>query len=333
LIEIWRDGWKRVLAAPAIAAGVFAMTFVLALPLAMAVRGSIRTHLGASLASSQAADGVNWDWWQEFTADATGLGTTFTPSVIGFAAVLDNVSSVLDGRAEIPPIAWALAIYLTGWAFVTGGIIDRYARQRATRTHGFFAASGVYFFRFLRLALVAGIVYWWLFAWVHPWLFDDLYVGLTRRLSVERTAFFWRLLFYVLFGGLLVLANVLFDYSKTRLVVEDRRSVAGAIAAAFRFILHHPRDVFGLYGLNALSFAGLLLVWALIAPGAGGAGVSMWLALAVTQIYIATRLLLKLQFIASQTALFQSRLAHAAYTAAPVPVWPESPAAEAIGHK
>ncbi|HET9362205.1 MAG TPA: hypothetical protein VFO58_20775 [Vicinamibacterales bacterium] len=30
-------------------------------------------------------------------------------------------------------------------------------------------------------------------------------------------------------------------------------------------------------------------------------------------------------------ALFQSRLAHAAYTAAPEPVWPESAAAEAIG--
>ena len=180
------------------------------------------------------------------------------------------------------------------------------------------------------LALAAGVLYWWLFAWVHPWLFDDLYIGLTRGLSVERTAFLWRLLFYILFGGLLVLANVLFDYSKTRLVVEDRRSAAGAIAAAFRFLLHHPREVFGLYGLNALSFGGLLLVWALIAPGAGGAGVSMWLALIVTQIYIASRLLLKLQFIASQTALFQSRLAHAAYAAAPEPVWPESAAAETI---
>jgi hypothetical protein len=56
----------------------------------------------------------------------------------------------------------------------------------------------------------------------------------------------------------------------------------------------------------------------------------MWLALLVTQIYIAARLLLKLQFIASQTALFQAKLAHAAYTAAPEPVWPESAAAEAI---
>jgi hypothetical protein len=42
------------------------------------------------------------------------------------------------------------------------------------------------------------------------------------------------------------------------------------------------------------------------------------------------RLLVKLQFLASQTALFQRLLAHAGYTAAPVPSWPESPAAETI---
>jgi hypothetical protein len=31
----WRDGWQRVLDAPAVAAGVFAMTLLLALPLAI----------------------------------------------------------------------------------------------------------------------------------------------------------------------------------------------------------------------------------------------------------------------------------------------------------
>jgi hypothetical protein len=56
----------------------------------------------------------------------------------------------------------------------------------------------------------------------------------------------------------------------------------------------------------------------------------MWLGFAGTQLYLLARLLLKLQFVASQTALFQRSLAHAAYTAAPAPVWPESPAAEAI---
>jgi hypothetical protein len=40
----------------------------------------------------------------------------------------------------------------------------------------------------------------------------------------------------------------------------------------------------------------------------------------------------KLLFYASQTAYFQSQLAHAAYTAAPAVVWPDSPAAEAISN-
>ena len=48
------------------------------------------------------------------------------------------------------------------------------------------------------------------------------------------------------------------------------------------------------------------------------------------QIYLVARLALKLQFLASQTALFQSSLAHAGYAAAPVAEWPESPSAELI---
>jgi hypothetical protein len=326
----WRDGWKRVLAAPAIVAGVFVMTFVLALPLAITLRAALATHLGESLAAETAATGVNYDWWQEFTAQATGLETTFVPSIIGFAAVLDNVSGVLDARAPRAPIAAALALYLTGWAFLSGGIVDRYARQRPIRTHGFFAASGVYFFRFLRLAAIAGLVYWWLFWYVHPWLFDEQFVNLTRDLSVERNAFLIRVVFYVFFGALLVATSLVIDYAKVRIVVEDRRSALGALSASLRFIRRHGRQVISLYALNTLTFLSLLAVWALIAPGAGGAGLSIWAGFVIAQLYIVVRLAMKLQFIASQTALFQANLAHASYAAAPVPVWPESPAAEAI---
>jgi len=330
ILTSWRDGWRRVAAAPAVAAGVFALTLLLALPLAMVLRGALTSQLGSSLVAGRVADGVDYDWWQEFSAQATGLGTTFSPSILGFAATLDNVSGVLDGRAEPAPVAWALALYLAGWMFLSGGIVDRYARQRPTRTHGFFAACGVYGFRFLRLAIVAGLFYWWLFTFVHPWLFDTQYVNLTRGLGVERIAFLWRVAFYSAFGALLVLANLVFDYTKVRIVVEDRRSVVGALVAAVRFIRRRPRQALGLYALNSLVFVALLALWALVAPGARGAGFSMWAGLVVAQLYILARLLLKLQFMASQTALFQANLAHAAYTAAPVPVWPESAAAETI---
>ena len=56
----------------------------------------------------------------------------------------------------------------------------------------------------------------------------------------------------------------------------------------------------------------------------------MWAAFAIGQAYILARLWVKLLFWASETALFQSRLAHAGYVARPEPAWPDSPAADAI---
>jgi hypothetical protein len=327
----WRDGWKRVAAAPAIVAGVFAMTFLLALPLAMIVRGLLAAHLGSSLAAETAATGVNYDWWQEFAAQASGLGTTFTPSIIGFAMVLDNVSGVLDARRSILPIAAALGLYLAAWAFLSGGILDRYARQGPIRIYGFFGASGVYFFRFLRLAAIAGLAYWLLFAYVHPWLFEEQFVNLTRGMSEERTAILVRVVFYSLFGALLLATNLVVDYTKVRIVVEDRHSVLGALVAALRFIRSHARQVIALYTLNSMTFIVVIAAWVLIAPGAGGSGGTMWLAFLLAQLYIVARLAVRLQFMASYVSLFQANLAHAAYVSAPVPAWPDSPAVEAVG--
>jgi hypothetical protein len=56
----------------------------------------------------------------------------------------------------------------------------------------------------------------------------------------------------------------------------------------------------------------------------------MWIGFAIGQLYVIGRLWVKLVFWASETALFQNRLAHAGYVARPEPAWPESPAADAI---
>lgn len=326
----WFSGWRRVGHAKALLAGVFVATFALAIPFALTVRNAIQAHLGRSLMAAGAADGVNYDWWTEFSSQATGLSTTFTPAIIGFASALDSLSRVLDGRGASGPLLLALAAYLALWAFLSGGVIDRYARQRPTHLHGFFAAAGVSFFRFLRLAVVAGAAYWLLFGYLHAWLFDRLYRDLTRGLAVERTAFLWRLLFYAVFGAMLIAVNVVFDYARIRIVVEDRRSALGALRAAMRFVVRRPGRVIGLYLLNGLVFLLLIALWSIAAPGVHGAGAATWLAFLAGQLYLVARLALKLHFLASQTALFQNSLAHATYTAAPEVHWPESPAAEAI---
>ena len=326
----WRDGIRRVNRAPAILAGVWVLTVLVSLPLVLGLRGMLEQHLGSSLAADSAVSGVNSDWWQEFSDQATGLGVTFKPTIIGFGAVLDNLSAFLDNDSRPVVIVGAASAYILLWIFFAGGIIDRYARDRATRAHSFFAVSGVFFFRFLRLAAVMWAVYAVLFGYVHAWLFGTVFPAMTRDVTVERTAFFERVGLYLVFGILVAACNLIFDYAKVRAVVEDRRSMIGAIQSAIGFIRRNGGAAIALYLADFFLFLGVVAVYALVAPGASTGVLYTWLGFAIGQLYILARLWVKLTFWASETALFQSRLAHAGYVAAPKPAWPDSPSAEAI---
>jgi hypothetical protein len=340
MFTVWRDGIRRVCEAPAILLGAWAITLLVSMPFAAAMKELLQDHLGGSLAAETAASGVNYNWMEEFTEQTRGLGATLRPAVVGFAAVVDNVSAFLDGeyfsagddgRRHTSVLVGAAAIYVLLWMFLAGGALDRYARDRVTYAYGFFAASGVFFFRFLRLAILMGIVYVFMFRSVHSWMFETLYPRLTHEISVERTAAFIRFAFYALFGGALIGCNIVFDYAKVRAVVEDRRSMLGATTAALRFVSHNLPAVLGLYLLNVVLFLGALAAYALGAPGAGGTGWSMWLGVFVGQLFIVARVCVKLSFWASETALFQRRAAHATYVAAPATEWPDSPMAESVG--
>jgi hypothetical protein len=321
------DGLMRVKRAPWLVIGLWLSTLALALPLSLALHALIGDHLGSSMAAQSAATGMNYDWWNEFLAQTSGVGKTFVPAILGFAAILQNLSGVADASGPPSPVVWVVAAQLLISTFLMGGVLDRLARDRAIGAAAFFGACGVYVFRFLRLAIVAGAVYALLFITVHRWLFDALYPRLIEDLTVERTAFAYRAGLYLMFGVLVVSANLVFDYAKIRAVVEDRRSMIGALGAGLRFVRRNLGATAGLYALNSLAFGSVLLLYYLAAPGATANA----LAFAIGQLFIVLRVVVRLQFAASQTALFQGRLAHAGYVARPVPKWPDSPAAEAIG--
>ncbi len=329
VLAAFRDGLQRVERAPALLAGLWLSSFLLALPFALLLRAAMIEHLGASLAAETAAQGVNFDWWNEFLAQSGGLGQTFVPAVLGFAAVLKNLSSVVDRVAVATPIAFVLAAHLLIATFLMGGVLDRLARDRRIGSSAFFAACGRFFFRLLRLQMIAAAAYALLFTSIHEWLFGVLFGQVTRDLTVERTAIVYRALLYLLFASLLAVINVHFDYAKIRLVVEDRRSAIGAVVSGARFIRRNAGAAAGLYLLDTLAFAAVVGVYALVAPGARG-GAAMWIGFAIAQLYITLRVGVRLLFAASEIALFQGRLAHAGYTAAPVSTWPDSAAADAI---
>lgn len=321
------DGLMRVKRAPWVVIGVWLSTIALAMPLAIALHQLLGAHLGESMAAQAAADGVNYDWWNEFLAQTSGVGASFVPAILGFAAVIKNISTIADTSPMPAVIAAAVAAHLLVSLFLAGGVIDRLARDRNVGAGAFFAACGVFFVRFLRLGVIAGGVYWALFVPYHAWLFDELYPALIDNVTVERTAFLIRLGMYAAFALPLFFFNILFDYAKIRAVVEDRRSMIGAVVASWRFMRRQPIAVWAVYKLDALLFLIVIGIYYLIAPG----GSANLLAFAIGQLYIVLRVIVRLQFTASQTALFQGRLAHAGYVARPVPAWPDSPAAEAIG--
>jgi hypothetical protein len=327
VLDAFVDGLMRVKRAPFLVIGVWLTTLLLALPLTIVLQEMIGAHLGASMAAQTAAAGVNYDWWNEFLAQTSGAGLSFVPAILGFAAVMKNLSTIADAEALPTVIAIAVVTHMTVSLFLAGGLMDRLARDHRVGSAAFFSACGVYFLRFLRLGVIASVVYWMLFVPYHQWLFDDLYPSLIHEVTVERTAFFIRLALYLAFAAPLFFFNILFDYAKIRAVVEDRRSMIGAVGASWRFIRRHPLAVLALYKLNALLFLLVMGIYYLAAPG-GGAGA---IAFAIGQLYIVLRVIVRLQFTASQTALFQGRLAHAGYVANPVPTWPDSPSAEAIG--
>src|SRR4029450_11554792 len=96
VVEAWREGGRRAVGAPWIIVGGWVATILIALPLAHLLGRQIAGQLGRSLAASQV--GVNFDWWNEFLAQSGGIGQTFVPAILGFAAVLKNISDIADAK-------------------------------------------------------------------------------------------------------------------------------------------------------------------------------------------------------------------------------------------
>jgi hypothetical protein len=244
------EGWRRVINAPALTLGILLATFLCALPMALVVEDALERHLGDSLEADTAVSGWNTTWAAEFSAQSSGLGTTFTHEILGFGGTMAIVSNLFDNVGLTREMALAVAVYIGLWIFLSGGVLDRLSRGRPVRVAAFFAACGVYFMRFLRLAVVIGIAYCMLFRWVHPFLFGTIYNRFTRDMTEERDAIVLRGALYLVFALALMIVSLVADFAKVRAVVEDRHSMIGALGASLRFIRRRFVKVAALYMLK-----------------------------------------------------------------------------------
>jgi hypothetical protein len=213
------------------------------------------------------------------------------------AALLLSPFGGVFQSAQVSGWTWLLV-----WSFLAGGILDRYARNRPTRGRGFFGACGAHLPAMLRLGAGEWLI-WLAAAAVHR--------GTSRN-------------YVLIIAGLA--AGLVFLYARVRLVVEDRRSAIGALLAGARFIRRNPAAIV-IFLLFAAAVWSATIVWGQVVPELSPGRL---LPFAMAELLLTLLLFIVFASWASATSLFQSRLAHASYTAGPPLEWPESPAAEAI---
>lgn len=273
-----RQGAARLVRAPAVLAGTILLAALFTVPPAPAARAALWLHAGDV-----------WSIW-----------------LLGYGPIV-------PGAWDYVPAPWAdgaeLLRGLVFWSLLSGGVLDRYARDRPTRGRGFFAACGAHAPAMFRLALVALALNATFNLWLYP------RVEYSRGIFVAVTA-------------VLFVISVTVTYAQVRMVIEDRRSALGALLAAARFARRNPAAI----ALHALLVAAAWAVkFALVGVLSRSDEFSMARVGAAEGLIVVQYLLILLSW-AAAVVLFQSRLAHASYTAGSALAWPESPAAEAIAN-
>jgi len=282
---------------------VYFMNLVLTIVFGIALANALQNSLGSSLAAENLKNGFDGLWYNSFSAQATGLASTFDPSVTGFGAILNGLDNFVTGNLfnNYAGIIGAGLIYLLMWTFFSAGFISIYSDKQGQPS--FFQQAARFFPRFVVLAIIAGAIYFLLFFFVLKW-FNLAVDALTRETIDERIHFTYTFLKYLLLWFMIWYVNMLFDYSKIITVQQDHKNALTAPIKALRLIFSNFGKTFGLYLLIGICWIVVMLLYWLLVPGAGGSSVIIILAaFLLGQLYLISRIWLRCLFYSAQTEM------------------------------
>ena len=155
-------GLLRMTQRPGLISALWLAALLCALPLAVTMEETIRTDVGASLIHRDLQAGLDLGWLEEFQSRAGAAAKLLQPVRVSPAMVFANYDLWLTGgwATEARLLTALIGLFLLVWIALQGGVLTMVASpdlrfEWAT----FLAASGRYFFRFLRLALIMGIAW------------------------------------------------------------------------------------------------------------------------------------------------------------------------------
>lgn len=280
----------------------YLLSLLLALPLAAALQSSLRDSLRHREAAERLLTGWDGLWYRSFSAQASGLESTFDAGVVGIGAVFRSLDALLrGGLLDLPlPIVIAGLLYLLGWVVLSGGLLARFGGDD----------RGLW-----RLGIAHAPRLWWIAA--TGWVLSLLVLGAVlpllsvaveracRDVIDERVHAAWLLGKYAVVWLLMLAIRLVVDYAKVAAVAEPSRSPRWALGQGLRTVGGRARAVIGVQAiLGALGLALLLAYWA-IAPGADqGNPFKILIAFLISQSSVAARVVMRALTLASEHALW-----------------------------
>jgi len=303
-VAAYRDGWARVRRAPRI--------------LALLVGATL-------LVTAAGPDGVPSS--HPLVLDVfEPLGTALMGGTLAAALDASDVTGRLGGESA-PWLLWLLVVI--GGVVLTGGVMDRYARQRPLDARTFWGVTGELSFRLIRLSAIGGLLFTVLTGAL-VLVLDAVANAILGAAGPERAESIMWLLELGLRIPYLAAASALFaatDLGRVRMVVERRHSALFALTAGARFAWRRRGPAILLY---AALFATAGIPWALVSAAELWLEPGALLARALDAVQVTMAITAALVGAAAATSLFQAALAHAGYVAPPRLVWPDSPAIETL---
>jgi hypothetical protein len=224
----------------------------------------IQRFTGRSLMSRELVSGFPADWLTDFTFNSPGSFERYATVIVCMGLLSLALNSIL-----------------------AGGVLTRFkAPDLKYSTGDFFRHTGHYAWRLLRLLVIGLICYWIVFKLLNEKL-GQLVTHWTDNWADDRLVFCARLAVSLLVLLGLGFVNLVMDYARVRLVLEEGTGAIQAFLASLGFSLGRLGRAIGVYvvpslcGLALLGVYRLLFPWGFIdATIAGGLHIRVPLALA-----------------------------------------------------
>jgi hypothetical protein len=192
-------------------------------------------------------------------------------------------------------------LFVLFMVLVTGGILETYRQDRRLDTGDFFAASGAFFWRFVRLMLLSIIP----FAIV-----GMIYQGLSKqadhigdRAIADQVGIFLSLAAFIIFLLLALWVRLWFDIAHVRAVARNERGMWRNLWASWRITWHDSRHLFRIYFcISLVAWVTLvigLVIWAHVPPTA------LPLSFFLLELIVFAQLMTRLWLLASATTWYQ----------------------------